>query len=115
MTATALRAGKKTASSPPLCCFVVTGFAVQERLRWKWSQSQNSSVKSTSVTNDTATTAVVAQQLLDFLDTHLAHEPDRPAVTADSSATPLAGQHPRGYSVEVHLPVLGGTPAAMEP
>ena len=90
---------------------VVTGFAAQERLRWKWRQSRNS----TSANGDTTTTAV-AQALLNFLDTHLlAREPSKPAETTDSPARDLSDQRPRGYTVEVHHPALGGGSAAVKP
>lgn len=103
-----------TVISPLTCilfCFVVTVFAAQERLRWKWPQDQTS-IKNipppssgVGVKGDTN----VAQELLNFLDTHLlAHEPGRLDVTADSSSRVLADQYPRGYSVEVHHPALGG-------
>lgn len=77
-------------------CCMVNGFAAQERLRWKWSQSQNR----TSFKGGTS----VAEELLNFLDTHL----------ANSSATVLADQRPRGYSVEMHHPALGGKSAAVK-
>ena len=90
---------------------VVTVFPAQERLRWKWPQGQDGS---TGVTGDTTT--AVARGLLDFLDAHLlAHEPGGLAVTADSSARALMDQCPRGYSVEVHHPALGGASAAVMP
>lgn len=90
---------------------MVTGFAVQERLRWKWPQSQNS----TSAIGDTTT--AVAQALLNFLETHLlALEPMGLAETVDSSArASLKDQLPRGYSVEVHQPALGGKSTAVKP
>eukprot|EP00752_Nemacystus_decipiens_P015743 g14055.t1 len=78
------------------------GSQAQERLRWRKPQSHNSS----SVAGDTAH---VAQELLEFLHTHLlAHEPGRHAVKADSSARLLGAQGPRLYSVEMYHPALGG-------
>lgn len=88
--------------------FRCTGLcAPQERLRWKWPPQNQESIKntpsflaSTSVKGDTT----VARDLLSFLGTHL---------LADGQDNE-ADQRPRGYSVEVHRPALGGTSALLE-